>query len=493
MKKFFRIICGRVFAAGLFIFIQVLFVFLLVYQLSEYSLFLRTIMSIVSFGLIIYLVNKHENPMFTLSWSLAILLFPPAGWIFYFIFRRRDIKKISGKEDIRDRTGERIDNLSDDIYRIVSYIYSVSDYRCSFGSKTEYFPTGETFYSDYIYNLKKAEKYIFLEYFIYSRGQMWTEVYEILKERASKGVEIRIIYDDLCSSMFDRKMRRDLENRGIKTAAFNEVKPFPNIFLNYRDHRKITVIDGELAYTGGINVADEYINRKERFGYWKDSVVKITGLAAVDIAVSFLRMWQQCTSEKINLKKYKTERKYESNLVLPFDDNPGDSNRTAEMIYLKIINNSEKYVYITTPYLIPDVEMLTALRLAAKSGIDVRIVTPHIPDKKIIFSVTRSNYLKLLKDGVQIYEYLPGFIHSKTIVSDDESAVVGTANFDYRSFYLLYENGVYMYRTDAVIQMKTDFEDILKCCVKITEEYYHDIPVLNRFLGAILKIFSPLM
>ena len=163
------------------------------------------------------------------------------------------------------------------------------------------------------------------------------------------------------------------------------------------------------------------------------------------------------------------------------------------MIYLKIINNSEKYVYITTPYLIPDVEMLTALRLAAKSGIDVRIVTPHIPDKKIIFSVTRSNYLKLLKDGVQIYEYLPGFIHSKTIVSDDESAVVGTANFDYRSFYLLYENGVYMYRTDAVIQMKTDFEDILKSCVKITEEYYHDIPVLNRFLGAILKIFSPLM
>lgn len=496
MKKLFRLISSRLTFALFFIALELVFVFVLVNKLSECSSYVRLFMNLLNLVLIISLFNKNENPMFTLSWSILIVAFAPVGWIFYLILKKRR-RNASGLVSFSEQRGEPPENdgrIPEKIFSHLLYIYNASGSMFYNNSETKYYPCGEIFYEDFISELKKAEKFIFLEYFIISKGKMWDEISELLLLKASDGVDIRIIYDDMCCLMFDKKLRNELKNNGIKAVPFNTIHPFPDVFFNCRDHRKIAVIDGKTAFTGGINIADEYINKKERFGYWKDSALMVTGSPALSMTKSFLNMWKYCTGEAERVSDIVfPDGCTENGIVHPFDDTPGDSERTAEMSYMKIINSSVRYVYITTPYLIPDSDMMTALKLAASSGVDVRIITPHIPDKKYIFAVTRSNYRTLIEGGVRIYEYLPGFIHSKTIVSDDICGIVGTANFDYRSFYMLFENGVYMYNTHALTQMKNDFEKTLDSCVEITRENYGEISLFYRFFGAILKILSPLM
>lgn len=282
---------------------------------------------------------------------------------------------------------------------------------------------------------------------------------------------------------------------GIECRVFNRFRPSLDVFMNYRDHRKICIIDGNVGFTGGINLADEYINAYEKHGHWKDTSIMLKGDAVWSLTILFLQMWGNTLSENdIDFEAYKPTKSYPTDgFVQPFGDSPIDSDLIGENTYMNIINNAKEYVYIQTPYLILDHEMTTALCLAAQSGIDVRIITPHIPDKWYVHAVTRANYAELVRAGVKIYEYTPGFIHAKTIVSDDTYAIVGTTNFDFRSFYLHFECGVFLFRASTVLDVRNDFLQTQQLSEEITENDCEKVKLPVRILRALLRVFSPLM
>lgn len=365
-------------------------------------------------------------------------------------------------------------------------------------TSTEYFPLGEFKFKKLKEELKKAKEFIFLEYFIIDEGKMWSEILEILLEKVSKGVDVRVIYDDFgCVLTLPYRYDKKLESMGIKCAIFNPLIPILTPRLNNRDHRKIAIIDGQVGFTGGINLADEYINGIDRFGHWKDSAIMIKGEAVWSLTVMFLSMWDYMKGIDEGFNKFKKEThenyKEQNGYVQPFTDNPLDDETVGEITYLNLINKAKNYVYITTPYLIIDNEMVVALTSAAKVGIDVRIITPHNPDKWYVQAVTRSYYKVLLEEGVKIYEYTPGFIHSKNFIVDDEYGVVSTINMDYRSLYLHFECGVWMYKTDSIMDMKKDFLNTLKVSKKITYDEAVRIKMYRRLGRSILRVFSPLM
>ena len=328
---------------------------------------------------------------------------------------------------------------------------------------------------------------------------MWQGILDILEEKARMGLDVRLIYDDVgCVNTLPADFRVRLERCGIRCQVFNPFVPVLSVVLNNRDHRKITVIDGHTAFTGGINLADEYINRRERFGYWKDTGVILQGDAAWSFTVMFLRMWSVLSGEKPEYEKYRPnvwlqEAFEDDGFVQPYCDTPLDNETVGENVYLNIINRAKKYVYIFTPYLISDNEVITALCLAAKSGIDVRIVTPGIPDKKMVFLLTQSYYGTLLQAGVRIFEYKPGFLHAKSFVCDDEIATVGTINLDYRSLYLHFECGVWLYRSEAVLQIKEDALSIFGQCREIRWEDWENRSLRTRFFQSVLRLFAPLL
>ena len=459
------------------------------------------------FSLII--INRDSNPMFKIAWLIPMLTVPVFGWLLYAMFQRRKVSvrtqkkyeaavaSAKGKLVQDEKISESLRTESYTAYRQSEYIEATTN-ACIFASThTHFYPTGEDFFPDYIESLEKAERFIFLEYFIIEEGIMWNKVLDILKRKAKKGVDIRVMYDDMGTiSLLKPKYNEYLESFGIKAAVFNPFKSSIDIFMNYRDHRKITVIDGNIAYTGGLNLSDEYINEKKRFGYWKDCAIKLEGSAVSAMTRMFLELWQFASGiqePKLSDFLYAKPCKDSDGYVQPFDDGPMNGHLTSELSYINILNGAEKYVYITTPYLILDNEMITALKLAATSGIDVRIITPHIPDKWYVHAVTRSNYKCLLKFGVKIYEYTPGFVHAKTIISDDNRGIVGTANFDFRSFYMHFENSIYMYNSAAISEVKEDYIDMLAQCTRISLDDYMSEPIYKRIAGACLKIFSPLM
>ena len=338
-----------------------------------------------------------------------------------------------------------------------------------------------------------------MEYFIIDEGVMWNSILEILEEKAKEGVDVRVIYDDMgCIRTLPKKYYKILESKGIKAIAFNKFVPLLSVVMNNRDHRKITVIDGEVGFIGGINLADEYINEKVRFGHWKDASMVMEGQAVWNLTVMFLQLWNFNKEKAEDYEKFRAIKSYETNIesdgyVQPYGDSPLDGETVGEYVYLNIINKARDYVYINTPYLIIDNELVTALTLAAKSGVDVRIVTPHIEDKWYVHMVTRAYYTQLIECGVKIYEYVPGFIHSKTFVCDDEIGVVGTINMDYRSLYLHFECGVWLYKTKSVFEIKEDFLKTLEVCENITLDQCKNIKWSNRVLRAILRVFAPLM
>ena len=346
--------------------------------------------------------------------------------------------------------------------------------------------------------LKKAQRYIFLEYFIIQEGCMWNSILEILKEKAAQGVKVRVLYDDIgCFLKLPQDYDSQLRSVGIDCRVFNRFKPVLTSMQNNRDHRKIAVIDGKVAFTGGINLADEYINAIERFGHWKDASVMVSGKAAWSFTLMFLQMWELTNGEDEDYAQYDpwvlTDCPVQaSGFVQPYADSPMDKENVGEQVYLQIINNARRYLYINTPYLIIDESMMSALCLAAKSGVDVRIVTPHKWDKWFVHVTTRSYYRDLMAAGVRIYEYSRGFIHSKTFVSDDAVATVGTTNLDFRSLYLSFECGVLMYRTEAVAQLKEDFLNTLEQCYEITDQDCQCGPI-RRIFQDVLRLFAPLM
>ena len=368
---------------------------------------------------------------------------------------------------------------------------------------TEYLPSGEQKFERLKEELVKAKRYIFLEYFIIQEGIMWDTVLEILKEKVKQGVDVRVIYDDVGSlTTLPYHYERKLEAAGIACCVFNPFVPVLSARLNNRDHRKILVIDGYIGFTGGINLADEYINAYPKHGHWKDSAILLKGDAVWNLTVMFLSLWEYIRGVDEDYDRYRPLPEElaavrvpneQGGYVQPFADSPLDNEAVGESVYLNMINQAMDYVYITTPYLILDNEMITALGTAAKSGVDVRIITPHIADKWFVHAVTRANYEALVEDGVRIYEYTPGFIHAKTFASDDELGVVGTINLDYRSLYLHFECGTWLYRTPSVLAVKEDFLKTLEVCQEITYEDCRKVSKLRLFGRAVLRVFAPLM
>lgn len=507
MKKLIKLLTGRLLITSLLIVLQLGVLFVIFYSLSTYSVYIYMGMVVFSFLLVVTIVGNDSNPTFKLAWIIPMLILPFFGWLLYFLFGRRKItartyerfmKTYNASNNLLEDDGDAMDELShlnDSVLRQCIYIRKASQTNVFANTQTEFYPTGEAFFEIYKEELRKAEKFIFLEYFIIDKGKMWDEIKEILIHKAMQGLDVRIMYDDLGTiNLLEKGYDEMLRKFGIKVCIFNTFKASLDVFMNYRDHRKITVIDGNIGFTGGLNLADEYINVIRRFGYWKDCALMIKGDAVSRLSMMFLQLWNYtCNNISPQYIPYFSMKKYpHDGYVVPFGDGPMSGHLTGKLSYINLINNAKKYVYISTPYLVLDNEMITALRLADQSGVDVRIITPHIPDKWYVHTVTRSNYNVLVQSGVRIFEYKPGFIHSKMIVADDEVCIIGTANFDFRSFYLHFENGVFMYKSRAVLQVKADFDAMLQNdCIEITPEACDNVSKLTQFGWSFMKLFSP--
>lgn len=477
------------------------------YWLSEYQRFFFGGFTLLSLILTIYIFNKPGNPAFKMSWVVIVLAFPIIGGGLYLFIHANlgtvgvakrlhqifESTKNHAKHDLK--TLEKLKTDDKDIYNLANYVRNSRNYPIYENSNASYYSLGENGFDEILIQIKKAEKFIFLEYFIIENGYMWSSILEILKQKVKDGVEVRVMYDGTCSiALLPRNYPNQLEKWGIKAKMFAPIKPALSTHQNNRDHRKILVIDNKVAFTGGINLADEYINQKQRFGHWKDVAIKIEGEAVSSFTLMFLQMWN-IKIDKDEYNKYLSESyKVESDgYVLPYSEIPISNRRVAENVYLSTIYNARNYVHIMTPYLIIDNEMITALKYVASSGVDVSIIMPHIPDKKSAFNLAKSYYPELINGGVKIYEYLPGFVHAKSFISDDIKAIVGTINLDYRSLYLHYECAVYLYRCSVIKEIENDFNQTLKKCELITIEKYKQTKLWDRFIGKLLRLFAPLM
>jgi cardiolipin synthase len=511
MRKVLKALFGRIAITGVLLILQLTILGVGIWRLSESFIYLYVSFILLSLLVMIYIVSRTDNPSYKLAWAVPVLLVPVFGGLFYLLFGGNKIGRIL-KKQIESTYYEMVDLFYQDeniikeieatdksIANQVKYINNLSTFPIYKRTSSEYLSPGEDFYEKLVLELKKAKHYIFMEYFIIHTGKMWDTILNILTEKVKEGVDVRLIYDDIgCIKTLPNKYYEELGKLGIKAIVFNQLVPVLSSVMNNRDHRKITVIDGHTAFTGGINLADEYINEIVRFGHWKDASIMIKGDAVWSFTMMFLQVWKFSTKENIDYEKYRPEIHVEDEFiddgfVQPYGDSPYDDELVGENVYLNIINRAKDYVYISTPYLIIDNELVTALTLAAKSGVDVRILTPHIEDKWYAHIVTRAYYAQLILSGVKIYEYTPGFIHSKTFVSDDSVGTIGTINLDYRSLYLHFECGVFLYKTKSVMQIKEDYLKMLEVSQKITFDDTKKIRWSNRFLRSILRLFAPLM
>lgn len=519
MRKLLKILMGRFSIITVLILLQLFVLLFSVFSLSRNYASVAAAFWLLSFIMIIGLINKNSNPTVKLPWVLLIALFPVFGCMLYLVFgssklRRKEqsvlLKQTELSAEIYKKEPSEICELEKINMQAASQSFYISNatgiplYKEEY---LQYFSSGEIFFDVLIGELRKAEHYIFIEYFIIQHGKMWNAILDILSEKKKAGVDVRVIYDDVGSVVtLPYGYAEKLSKFGIPCVAFNPYRPALRSILQNRDHRKICVIDGHTAFTGGINLADEYINCVNRFGYWKDSAVLLKGKAAYCFTLAFLELWNlyKNTDNDYSIFRPKQTELEESvrnvlqyqkgsGFVQPYVDSPLDEELTGEQVYLNIINQSTKYLYITTPYLIIDNELVTALCLAAKRNVDVRIITPFIPDKWLVHELTRSYYHELVKEGVHIYEYTPGFMHAKNMVADDLYATVGTINMDYRSLYHHFECGVWSYKTRVINDIKTDFLETLEVCREITPEYLSRTNVVKKLIRTLFKIFAPLL
>ena len=487
--------------------IGVISFFLLKYSESFFDFYLASLT--LSIIIVFIIINNKSNPSYKIAWIVPVMIFPIFGGLFYLLYggnklsTREKLKMVIQNIEMTNslkQNDEIIKKIGDkSIYAKNQSEYILNYAKCPVYNNTEttYFKIGEEKFEALLRELKKAEKFIFLEYFIIQEGKMFNSILEILEEKAKQGVDVRLIYDDVgCIVTLPHNYKNTLEAKGIKCRVFNPIKPFFTRRLNNRDHRKIVVIDGDVGFTGGINLADEYINEYEKHGYWKDAGIMLKGDAVWNLTVMFLSMWDYIDNKEEDYIKFKpSKNKYYNSkgYVQPFDDSPLINEPIGETVYLNLINKAKDYIYINTPYLIIDNEMATALKIAAKSGVDIKIVTPYIPDKKFVHAVTKSYYESFIKDGIEIYEFTPGFMHAKTFVVDDEYGVVGSINLDFRSLYLHYECGVWLYKTDSIKSMKDDYLETLKRCHKVTMEECKNTSSIRKVLRLIIRMFAPLL
>ena len=487
--------------------IGVISFFLLKYSESFFDFYLASLT--LSIIIVFIIINNKSNPSYKIAWIVPVMIFPIFGGLFYLLYggnklsTREKLKMVIQNIEMTNslkQDDEIIKKIGDkSIYAKNQSEYILNYAKCPVYNNTEttYFKIGEEKFEALLRELKKAEKFIFLEYFIIQEGKMFNSILEILEEKAKQGVDVRLIYDDVgCIVTLPHNYKNTLEAKGIKCRVFNPIKPFFTRRLNNRDHRKIVVIDGDVGFTGGINLADEYINEYEKHGYWKDAGIMLKGDAVWNLTVMFLSMWDYIDNKEEDYIKFKpSKNKYYNSkgYVQPFDDSPLINEPIGETVYLNLINKAKDYIYINTPYLIIDNDMATALKIAAKSGVDIKIVTPYIPDKKFVHAVTKSYYESFIKDGIEIYEFTPGFMHAKTFVVDDEYGVVGSINLDFRSLYLHYECGVWLYKTESIKSMKDDYLETLKRCHKVTMEECKNTSSIRKVLRLIIRMFAPLL
>lgn len=504
MKRFLH---SGIISFSIILLIQLGAIAALILWLSEYSGYIIEMMYLLSAILLIYEINRPSEPAFKYAWIVVITVLPIFGALLYVYTHLNVItKSISKKTDaiarqtkkylLQDAEITEELNTNTNISGISKYLYNFADCPTYKNTFVEYFPLGENKFAKMKEELEKAERFIFLEYFIVDvKSTMWLEILEILKRKAAQGVEIRFIHDAMGSlTMFPADYCSELEKLGIKCQIFKRVTPLISTYQNNRDHRKILVIDGNTAFTGGINIADEYINKDIRFGHWKDTAVMVKGDAVVSFTIMFLQMWNISAKESENYEKYIIKKSVDTDgYVIPYCDSPIDDEDVGERVYLDIINKATKYVHIMTPYLVISYEMQEALKYAAKRGVDVRIIMPHIPDKPYALWLARSYYPKLIAAGVKIFEYNDGFVHAKVTTCDDDTSVVGTINYDYRSLFLNYECALFMHKVPEITEIEKDYRYTESLCSEITMERYKKFNVLGRIFGMVIRLFAPLI
>ncbi len=508
-KAFNVVIYGRILMIIALLIIQIAILGFTFMWLSEYFPYIYGVFTILTAILVIYILNKNENPSFKLAWIVLFVVSPVFGALFYLFVKFQVESKLINYKLLKI-IGETQQYLSQDkeviaeleevdmqVANLAKYMINIGGYPIYKNTDIAYFSLGEEKFKEMKEQIKKAQKFIFMEYFIVEESYMWNSILELLEEKVKEGVEVRFMYDGMCSlSLLPYDYPKTLEKKGIKCKMFSPLRPVLSTAQNNRDHRKILVIDGKVAFNGGINLGDEYINRIEKYGHWKDTAIMLTGDAVKSFTLMFLQMWNINEKNHDNFEKYISIEKEEQDTigyVMPYGDSPLDNENVGENVYLDILATAKKYVHIMTPYLIIDNEMMTALTYAAKRGIDVKLILPSIPDKKSAFMLARTYYPELIQAGVKIYEYTPGFVHAKVFSSDDEKAVVGTINLDFRSLYLHFECATFFYRNNTVKAVENDFQNTLSACKLITMEDYKKLNIFYKIGGGILKLVAPLM
>ena len=488
-RKLLRIIFGRTAFVVMSLLLQISILLAGFRFLSHYMVYIYGGFTLLSAFVILYVVNKDENPSFKLAWIIPITVIPVFGTLLYLFLELQWEGKIINRklrENISDtqpylkqnpRYMEQLARTSRSNANLAAYIENSGSYPVYGNTNVKYYPVGEEMFEDMKKELEKAKRFIFMEYFIVERGEMWDSLLEILERKVQEGVEVRFMYDGMCCLvLLPYSYPRELRAKGLKAKMFAPIRPALSTYQNNRDHRKILVIDGHTAFTGGINLADEYINRKVRFGHWKDTGIMVKG-------DRYLRDPEFFYPPELSMEGF----------VIPYGDSPLDQETVGELVYLDIINTARNYVHIMTPYLILNYELVQALQFAAKRGVETIIIMPHIPDKEYAFLLAKAHYEELIRAGVQIYEYTPGFVHAKVFTSDDEKAVVGTINMDYRSLYLHFECAAYIYRNEVIKDVERDFKETLAKSQVITLEECRHYPWYKKFAGRVLRLFAPLM
>jgi len=507
-KGLLHLVFSRFFIFILLILVQVAIV-VTIYVWLDYIPWVSGFYILFIIGMIIYLFNCSMDSTAKLTWMLLIAVLPLAGAIFLLYtqynpgngkLKKNVLKRIEEASHAIEQPSEVLDSLQQDhsgTGALHSYLNSSGCFPVYDNTEAVYFSLGEQKFEAVLEELRKAQSYIFMEYFIIEEGYMWGKILEILIEKAKAGVDVRVMYDGMCEiSQLPPGYWKLLEEHGIRAKAFSAIKPVLSTHYNYRDHRKILVIDGKVAFNGGVNLADEYINRVERFGHWKDTAVMLKGPAAQSFALMFLQMWDVDEQTFEGLPDAGEQQKSGNSncgYVMPYCDCPLDQEKVGEAVYMDILNRAEKYVHIMTPYLILDGELETALKFASRRGVDVKLILPGIPDKKAAYALAKSHYKSLVKAGIRIYEYTPGFVHAKVFVSDDIKAVVGTINLDYRSLYHHFECATYLYGTSCIPDIEKDFMTTLSKCREVTPDTIRHESIRYKVVGKLLKFVAPLM
>ncbi len=507
MRKLKKLFASKLLVMGILIAAQIAVILTGIYLLSQWLLPVYIGLTVMEVLVVFYVVNANISPAYKINWLMISALFPLACGVLYLLFGSRRVPPKFRREHLasvlkfkpllqNDETLKELENGDESCYKQIKYVNDYSYFPVYKQNKTRYFPTGEEMFESLIEDLKKAKYYIYIEMFIIQEGQLLEQVLDILKQKVEDGVDVRLIYDDLGSAIYLPADYVEKMNKiGIKCQRFNPMRPILLVTMNNRDHRKLVVIDGNIGYTGGLNFGDEYINAIKLYGHWKDAGIRIEGTAVTNLVVMFLQFWQSESVNTITLPQGEPLENYpkEKGYVQPFSDSPTDSEDVSKGVHLNMIWSAKHHLYIMTPYFVPDNEMLSALKQASKNGVDVRIILPHIPDKWYMLESARSYYKELITYGCKIYEYTPGFIHSKVMLADDQIAVVGTINMDYRSYYLNFECGVLLYENKIIRDIRRDFDETFDQSQLIDLPDCVKIPLYKVISRAVLKLLAPLM